>query len=474
MTLPQLHIDPHQIETLEEAKGVIKQLLNLIEQLSSRMTQAFKQNQELKAENDRLKKQAAKPHFKQSSGKRRYSSSEYVPKEFGKKTAKQVLIDRYEQLPEIQVCSCGSSTFVLIRTWNKQVQGLVIKRDNVLYHGRDKRCVQCGKEQGSLVPAGVNGYQFSPQLRSWLSVFKYDCRMSEIVISRFLSGLGIQISSGHINTIILDNSTKLTLGYTHLKVWGLKLSHYLHSDATGVIRQVMATGERLKQHLHFLGHQYLSLFKITTKYNSVTLATRVMGKRAMSKIYVSDDGSPNGENLLIKDKQLCWLHEIRHYLKLEPKVKTHASQLVEVINQLWQFYKEAKHYGRDPAPGKRQYLETFFDQITNQSIGYTELARRLKLTHRKWKRMLCFLDHPGIPIENNLAERDLRPAVIIRKLSGGTKSLAGDRSFERHLSLIQTAHKQGLNIFDTIHGLLMGTLDPFILTRKTLPVLTIS
>lgn len=475
MTLPNIDINPDKIETLEEAKEVIVKLLNLIEQLSSQMTELFNQVQELKAENDRLKKQAGKPTFKEATSGKRYSSEGHLPEgEKHGKTSKQIFVDRHLQLPEVSACDCGSQEFVLIRTWNKLVQGLIIKRDNVVYHGRDKRCKRCGKLHKSVLPEGMNGYQFSSELRSWLSVFKYDCRMSETVVSRFLLGLGVQISSGHINHIILDNSSKLTKGYTHLKVWGLKLSKYLHSDATGLTRQVMTTGKRLKQHLHFLGHQTLSLFKITAKYNSVILATKVLGKRAMKAIYISDDGSPNGENLSIKEKQLCWIHEIRHFLKLEPKVKAHASQLESVIGQLWQFYETAKHYGRDPTSKKRQELEELFDRITNQASEYTKLANRLKLTKRKRTRLLCFLDHPGIPIENNLAERDIRPAVIIRKSSGGTKSEAGDRSFERHLSIIQTAHKQGLNIFDTIHGLLMGTLDPFVLTGKTLPALTAS
>ncbi len=102
------------------------------------------------------------------------------------------------------------------------------------------------------------------------------------------------------------------------------------------------------------------------------------------------------------------------------------------------------------------------------------MKKRLKLTRNKQDRLLCFLDHPGIPIENNLAERDLRPGVIIRKLSGGVKSDKGIKSFERHMSIIQTAHKQGLNVFDTIHGLLTSTFDVFLLTQKTLPVLASS
>src|SRR5438876_11484159 len=110
--------------------------------------------------------------------------------------------------------------------------------------------------------------------------------------------------------------------------------------------------------------------------------------------------------------------------------------------------------------------------MMDQETGYAELDNRLALTGKKRERLLLFLDHPEIPIENNLAERDVRLSVLFRKLTGGTRSLAGNRSFERHMSVIQTARKQGLHVFNTMHGLLNGELSPFILTKKTLPVAT--
>lgn len=469
MTLPD--IDPRKIQTLQEAQTAILKLLNFIEELFKDREQLIAKVQQLEEELDKFRKQSKKPQLWKGKPVTEYSPTKMIKqrKERGGKTVKQVPIDRHENLPETTACSCGSNEFVLIRTWNKLVQGLIIRRDNVLYNGRDKKCRRCGKIHRSILPSGTFGDQFSSGLKSWLSVFKYDCRMSELVIGRFLSGLGVEISTGHINKIILENSQALTAGYTHLKVWGLKLSWYLHSDATGLIRQVMPTGKRIHQHLHFAGHKYLSLFKVTSRYNSLLLGAKVLGKRAMEHIYISDDGSPNGENLPVKRKQLCWIHEIRHFLKLSPKIKIHQQELEEVIDRLWRFYQSAKDYGRDPTLEKKFLLGNLFDGITGTQVTYGGLANRLRLTGRKKNRLLLFLDYPGIPIENNLAERDLRPAVIMRKICGGTKSEAGNRSFERHMSIIQTAHKQNLNIFETVHGLITGTLDPFLLTRKTLP-----
>jgi len=463
MSLSELENKVLEIKDLSGSLNLIEELIKYIYQLSNKI-------EEQEKELAKFRKQSNKPQMWDGKPVTEYSTKKVLrTKKRGKKVAKQVKIDDHKQLPEVEECECGSREFVLVRTWNKLVQGLIIKRNNVKYYGRDKRCKTCGKLHRSQLPEGVNGHQFSPHLKSWLSVFKYECRMSEGLIKRFLAGIGVQISTTHINEIILENSNKLNNGYGHLRGWGLKLSWYFHSDATGFTRQAVKTGQRIKEHLNFVGHQFLSVFKITRRYNSMSLADKVYTNQLLKQISITDDASPNGKKMPIKRKQLCWVHEIRHYCKLAPKVRVHQKELKQILQQIRKWYKQAKNYGRDPTVSNRQELEQTFDEITNQVVQYEELAKRITLTHRKKSRLLLFLEYPGIPIQNNLAERDLRPAVLMRKLTGGTKSIAGNKSFERHMSVIQTAHKQGLNVFDTVHGLIMGTLDPFILTRKTLP-----
>ena len=126
----------------------------------------------------------------------------------------------------------------------------------------------------------------------------------------------------------------------------------------------------------------------------------------------------------------------------------------------------ANAYGRDPTREKRDAIRQAFDRMTNATTGYEPVDTQLALTRKKRKRLLLFLDYPFVPIQNNQAERDLREFVILRKISGETKSLAGDRSIERHLSIIQTARKQGLNVFETLHGLLTNTLPLSVLTAN--------
>lgn len=289
--------------------------------------------------------------------------------------------------------------------------------------------------------------------------------MTHPLIQKMLSGFGIQISDGEINHLLLKNGHNLNPAYQYLKKQGFKKAKYLQSDATGAKRKDRKTGKIINQYVQTISNNFLSVFTITRHYNILTLK-RILTRKGRDKPFISDDGSPNGDGLRCKCKQVCWVHEIRHYQKLFPYFSPHKRLQEEILSQWSKFYHLAKEYGRDPTSEKRQTIEVSFDQITSQETGYDSLDKQLKITRKKKSRLLTFLDYPFLPIHNNQCEQDLREFVIQRKISGETKSVAGDRSLERHLSIIQTARKQGLDIFQTLHGLLTGQLSPTILTAN--------
>lgn len=464
--LPDIDVD--SIASLKEAKQIIiKQLLNIIEQQAEQIKLLEDKIILLEKEISFLKKQPYKPQF--SSPQQSSFSTSKLLKEKDKNWHKSIKgtlpIDQDVTLPEVDICSCGSTQFKTIKTTTKIVQGMVIQRNNTAYHGKKKKCVACGKIYTTSIPKDIKGLSFDSNIQSIASYLKFACRFTHPLLHSFFTGFGIQISYGQITEILKKNSQKLHQPYLHLKTVGMKQSPYIQSDATGTKRKQLATSEIIREHLHFFGNRMLSVFKITMKYNAEML-NDFLGKHGRRKLYISDDGSPNGQKLNVKKKQLCWVHEDRHYLKLSPRLNIHKLKLQEIVNQLGVFYHHAKAYGRDPTEESKKELRRMFDTITNQQTDYKALDHQLSLTKRKRDRLLLFLDYPFLPIQNNQAEQDLREFVIIRKISGETKSLSGDRSIERHLSVIQTARKQGLNIFQTLHGLLTGELSPAVLTVK--------
>jgi transposase len=69
--------------------------------------------------------------------------------------------------------------------------------------------------------------------------------------------------------------------------------------------------------------------------------------------------------------------------------------------------------------------------------------------------LFVFVEHPSVPSENNAAERSVRPAVIARKISGGTRSAKGSATKSVLLSLFGTWQAQGHDPLEACQQMLL-------------------
>ena len=77
--------------------------------------------------------------------------------------------------------------------------------------------------------------------------------------------------------------------------------------------------------------------------------------------------------------------------------------------------------------------------------------RRLTKRLRKYTEYLfTFLDYTAVPFENNFAERQIRPAVILRKNSQSNRSDQGAATQAVLMSVYRTLKLRGLNPTKTI------------------------
>jgi transposase len=74
--------------------------------------------------------------------------------------------------------------------------------------------------------------------------------------------------------------------------------------------------------------------------------------------------------------------------------------------------------------------------------------------------LFVFVAIPGVPSHNNLAERSIRPFVIARKISGGTRSPKGSQTRMTLASLFATWIAQKLNPFQQCLLALTSTFSP--------------
>src|SRR3954464_13996815 len=145
---------------------------------------------------------------------------------------------------------------------------------------------------------------------------------------------------------------------------------------------------------------------------------------------------------------LCWVHAERLVHKLDTFTdQQHAAQqLIRAL--IWWFYADLKAYRRAPDRRRRYELRARFERIFRRRTGFATLDRLLARLHANKEELLVVLDRPAIPLHTNGSERDLRPQVVKRKISGGTRSDQGRACRDAFLGLLLTCAKLGLSFWD--------------------------
>src|SRR5918998_838530 len=70
--------------------------------------------------------------------------------------------------------------------------------------------------------------------------------------------------------------------------------------------------------------------------------------------------------------------------------------------------------------------------------------------------LFVFLEHPDAPPDNNGSERELRPMVVYRKVTGGFRSAWGPDLCAAVQSVIGTAARRGIDAYHAIYAVLSG------------------
>lgn len=173
-----------------------------------------------------------------------------------------------------------------------------------------------------------------------------------------------------------------------------------------------------------------------------TLLGEDFGGVLTSDFYAAYNDTPGGQH------QRCWAHLLRdlHTLKVE---QASALEVVVWAKAVKDVYLLAKACLAEGVERQRAYRELVllvralgeqFAQVKGHPCQ--ALAKRL-LRHQD--ELFVFVRQPGVPADNNLAERCLRPLVVSRKISGGSRSAVGSQTQMALSSLFQTWIAQGRN-----------------------------
>lgn len=158
-------------------------------------------------------------------------------------------------------------------------------------------------------------------------------------------------------------------------------------------------------------------------------------------------------------QQKCLTHLLRELRETVAR----RSELAE-----HEFFKRCKRLVQDMLRLKKRRKELKSAEYEHQ-VGLIE--RRLEqLAVARWNdadadrlagrlskyrtRLTTFLHKADVDGTNNAAERALRPAVVMRKISGGSRSETGAQAWAILSSVMRTAEQQGRDVLETIKTLL--------------------
>ena len=290
---------------------------------------------------------------------------------------------------------------------------------------------------------------------SWISVDDTGAR------HQHQNGVCTQLGNDHFAAFVTTASKSrlnflevLRAGFTDYVINAEALAYLRQRALAGpVIAQLAAHPERrFADETAWLHHlERLGITALTVTPDPVKIATEgaVWGSVKAhgllpDTVILSDDAG----QFTLDRHALCWVHAERLVHKLDTFTdRQHAAQqLVRAL--IWWFYADLKAYRREPDRRRRYQLRTRFERIFRRRTGFATLDRLLARLHANKEELLVVLERPEVPLHTNGSERDLRPQVIKRKISGGTRSNQGRDCRDAFLSLLLTCTKLGLSFWD--------------------------
>jgi len=156
--------------------------------------------------------------------------------------------------------------------------------------------------------------------------------------------------------------------------------------------------------------------------------------------------------------QYCYSHLLREVQDLDKEfpevaevhafVSTVAPQLALAMGLRTQPLSEPE-FARQAATLKAQIMASM--EAPSHHLG---IHRIQEIFRAHADRLYHWADDRRVPAENNLAERDLRPTVIARKVSFGSQSDAGAHTRGVLMSVLHTLKKRHVEVVAHLKGVL--------------------
>lgn len=303
-----------------------------------------------------------------------------------------------------------------------------------------RRCGVCGKvhiPKLTIADGVVGKMRLGVNLMSLIATLSVAKRMPQRMIQRLLAGLyGLKISLGEIAKVL------------H------RVSEWSKPMVGGILRSIRGSPEASSDETGWREDGINGyLWSVSTRTARFYYFHRRRASRIIRHILGGKFGGVlgcdfyAGYDWYLGPKQRCWVHLLRDLAKL---ANEHACvcEWTDLVKGIWKAARKVAR--RTDLTGQerlrlREELQTRLLWIAqghaaDKNCPQHVLAKRIC---RYLPELFTFVEHPQVAWHNNAAERAIRPAVIARKVSGGTRSARGSQTKTRLMSVFATWALQG-------------------------------
>lgn len=170
-----------------------------------------------------------------------------------------------------------------------------------------------------------------------------------------------------------------------------------------------------------------------------------------------------------RKRQKCLVHLLRELEKVDQRnssagwieFRATLHRLLQDAIRLW----KRTDISSEEFASKRKRIDRRLKSLIDQDPHDADAKRLTKRLKKHRHELFTFLDEPGVPFDNNHAEREIRPAVLMRKNSFHNMTDVGALVQATLMTVFRTLTVRGLNPVDTLIAALReyvatGTLPP--------------
>jgi len=311
-----------------------------------------------------------------------------------------------------------------------------------------RTCQRCGKSVRGQHPdvaegqQGATAHRLGPRVKAIAHLLHYGHGVPVRKVPAIIGELtGVQLTQGAITQDAMKQSGQSVGAHYEQLRGSVREQPTVHTDDTG-----WRVGGDTAFLMAFVNPR-LSVYQIRRQHRNEEVRELIPANFA--GIMICDRGkSYDAEELNAIAQQKCLAHLIRNAVEVAEAKTGRARQFSQKLKEL---LKQAL-----TLPEKRTglELELYQQQVTELDQKITHHLRNRILrdddnqrllngvgTQHDRGHILRFLYQSGIEPTNNRAERDLRPAVISRKVSQCSKNRRGAHAFEAFTSVLETIRK---------------------------------